>query len=214
MTFTSKAFPEIRYGFWKPPHSLITLAGTLTSLLLSWSFSYRERSTEQDHSAQDQEGGGWVPIPRGPWRMAGLGTAFWGEKKSWRGWGSPDGAQSLGRQSVCARSPRACPWTRGAAWEMPESHRYHTLPRKAPPVGQTSQGTPNRRHSLLSRVSISPDRSTVEPQRVFLTINYFHLLVPGHRSSPQQLPTCRHTLASALLESPKTWSPPLEPSMA
>lgn len=44
MTFTSEEFPEIRYGFWKPPHSLITLAGTLTSPLLSWSFSYRERS--------------------------------------------------------------------------------------------------------------------------------------------------------------------------
>ena len=157
----------------------------------------------------------WVgPHSKRPLEDGWARDCILGGKKSWRGWGSPDGAQSLGRQSVCARSPRACPWTRGAAWEMPESHRYHTLPRKAPPVGQTSQGTPNRRHSLLSRVSISPDRSTVEPQRVFLTINYFHLLVPGHRSSPQQLPTCRHTKASALLESPKTWSPPLEPSMA
>ena len=32
--------------------------------------------------------------------------------------------------------------------------------------------------------------------------------MPGHRSSHQQFPTCRHTLAPALLESPKTWSPP------
>lgn len=213
MTFTSKAFPEIRYGFWKPPHSLITLAGTLTSLLLSWSFSYRERSTEQDHSAQDQEGGGWVPIPRGPWRMAGLGTAFWGEKKAGGAGAVQMGHKALGDR-VCVQDPLGPVPGQGVQPGRCQSPTGTThCPGRHHPLGRLLRGL-NRRHSLLSRVSISPDRSTVEPQRVFLTINYFHLLVPGHRSSPQQLPTCRHTLASALLESPKTWSPPLEPSMA
>lgn len=147
--------------------------------------------------------------------MAGLGTAFWGEKKSWKGWGSPDGAQGLGKQSLCARFPRACPWTRGAAWEIPESHRYHTLPRKAPPVGQTPQGTPNRRHSLLSGVSISPDRSTVEPQRLFLTTNFIftsqcQATDPHTGSSPPAdirwpLPSWNH---------PRPGPRPLEPSTA
>lgn len=73
--------------------------------------------------------------------------------------------------------------------------------------GQSPQVTPNRRHSLLSGVSISSKLSRT-PKSIPYHQFYFHLPLPGHRSSPQQLPTCRHTLASALLESPKTWSPP------
>ena len=73
--------------------------------------------------------------------------------------------------------------------------------------GQSPQVTPNRRHSLLSGVSLSPKHSRT-PESIPYHQFYFHLPLPGHRPSTQQLPTCRHTLTPALLESPKTWSPP------
>lgn len=156
MTFSSEAFPDTRYGFWKPPHSLITLSWTLTSLLLSWSFSYKERSTEQGHSAQDQEGGGWVPIPRGPWRMARLGTAFCrGKKKKLEGLGqSRWGTKLWETESVC-KIPLGLSLDKGCSLgDTRVPQEPHTAQE-----GQSPQVTPNRRHSLLSGVSISPKQS-------------------------------------------------------
>lgn len=147
--------------------------------------------------------------------MAGLGTAFWGKKKAGRARAVQMGHKALGNRVCYLQIPSGLSLDRGCSLGDTRVPIYHTLPRKAPPVGAAqTPGDPNRRHSLLSGVSISPDRSTVEPPRDYSLPNFIFTSSARPQILTPAVPTCRHTLSLPSWNHPRPGPRPLEPSTA